>query len=287
MLRVLWAILALIAILATTLGFLGPWLGMADAFAVLRFPAVLALALLLLPVMRKPWLVLPALALSAFGLVSTLAPFVEAQAPGPVTLYQKNLSFRMADRSALLADIQATMPDIITLQEVTEAHRTEIFAALSEAYPTQAFCPFAGVGGTAVLSRWPAATPPVCPVAKGATVQPLSTPFGRITAISVHLHWPWPYSQRAQLEALIPELQGLTGSVLLGKDFNMVPWGWPVTATAKATRTERAGPPAMSFLIEGLLPIPIDHAFAPGGGQIERRPKLGSDHFGLLARLQP
>lgn len=287
MLRVLWATLALLAILATSLGFLGPWSGMADAFAVIRFPAALALALLLLPVMRKPWLVLPALALSAFGIVSTLAPFVEAQAPGPVTLYQKNLSLRMADRSALVADILATKPDIISLQEVTEAHRTEIFAALAEAYPTQAFCPFAGVGGTAILARWPAAAPPLCPEAKGATVQPLSTPFGRITAVSVHLHWPWPYGQRAQLEALMPDLQALTGSVLLAGDFNMVPWGWPVTATAHTTRTERAGPPAMSFLIEGLLPIPIDHTFAPGGGQIERRPKLGSDHFGLLARLQP
>ena len=289
MLRLLWAVLVLGLIAVTALGFLGPWSGLnpaiGDAFAVVRLPASAALALLLLPALRRPWLVLPGLSLAALGLVSALVPYSKIGVPGPVVLYQKNLSFRLTDPSALIADIRATAPDIITLQEVTDPHRRALLTALAADYPTQAFCPFAAVGGTAIFARWPAAGPAFCPASSGATFQPLTLPQGRVTAVSLHLHWPWPYGQAPQLAALLPDLAALKTPVLLGGDFNMVPWGRPVTAVMQATRSERAAPPIASFHIEGLVPIAIDHVLAPAGGQIERRAKLGSDHHGLLARL--
>lgn len=36
----------------------------------------------------------------------------------------------------------------------------------------------------------------------------------------------------------------------------------------------------------GLYPMAIDHVLA-GSGQLDTRPLLGSDHFGLLARVVP
>ena len=127
----------------------------------------------------------------------------------------------------------------------------------------------------------------ICPAAGGATILPLQTPHGRLQVLSLHLHWPFPYGQRAQVAALSPELAAVPGAVLVGGDFNMVPWGWPLEAIGLATRTVRAGPAWTSFRVKDWLPLSIDHVLAPGSGLVERRPLLGSDHHGLLARLWP
>ncbi len=279
--------ITLCLILLVAGSFAGRWSAFGDALAVVRPVVAGGLALWLLPRLKPVWAVLPGLVLAGFALISVAVPFVTPAAPGPVSLYQKNLSFRMTDPAPLLADILAVNPDVITLQEVTEAHRLGVMQALAARYPTQGFCPFAGVGGTAVLARWPAAGPLICPQTKGATVLPLAMPQGRITVVALHLHWPFPYGQRAQVEALLPGLAGLSGPVLVAGDFNMVPWGWPLTAVAQATRTQRAGPAQASFYIGGWAPVAIDHVLAPGGGAVLRRDPLGSDHLGLVAQVWP
>lgn len=268
-------------------GFAGPWLAVGDALAVVRPVAALLLAIWLLPRLQPYWAVLPGLVLAGFALISVAVPFVTVPAPGPVRLYQKNLSFRLTDPAPLLQDIRAAAPDVITLQEVTEVHRLAVMQALADLYPSQGFCPFAGVGGTAVLSRWPVAGAVQCPAAKGATILPLQTPHGRVTVVSLHLHWPFPHGQRAQLDRLLPDLVELGGSVVVGGDLNMVAWGWPVAALSRAARGGLAGPAVTSFRIAGWLPIGIDHVLAPGRGVVERRGTLGSDHYGLLARVWP
>lgn len=284
------ALVTLGLILLVVGSFAGRWHGAGDALAVARPVLALALGLWLLPRMAPLWGVMPGLVLAGFALVSVAVPFVQAPAPrtgpGAVVIYQKNLSFRLTDPGPLIADIRASAPDVITLQEVTPALQVAVMQALADAYPTQGFCPFARVGGTAVLARWPAAGPVVCPAARGATVLPLALPQGRVTAVSLHLHWPFPHGQRAQLDALRPDLAALTGPVLVGGDFNMVPWGWPLVAVGAATRTLRAGPALASFHIGRWLPMAIDHVLAPGGGAVAARPRLGSDHLGLLARVR-
>ena len=84
--------------------------------------------------------------------------------------------------------------------------------------------------------------------------------------------------------------------MVLGGDFNMVPWSYSVHAIQRATRTVNAGYAGGTFnfsyhlngqdVLKALPPITIDHILVPETGvsvSIERREKLGSDHHGLLS----
>jgi endonuclease/exonuclease/phosphatase (EEP) superfamily protein YafD len=76
--------------------------------------------------------------------------------------------------------------------------------------------------------------------------------------------------------------------VLIGGDFNMVPWGHSVQSLARAARVQAAGPSAATFTRFGpLLNLPIDHGLASNGGRATLRPALGSDHLGLFLQLEP
>lgn len=216
MVRAIHPLVSLCLILLLGGSFAGRWHAVGDALAVARPVLAVLMGLWLLPRLAPLWAVMPGLVLAGFALVSVAVPFVAAPVPGPVVIYQKNLSFRLTDPAPLIADIRAAAPDVITLQEVTPAHQVAVMQALADAYPTQGFCPFGRVGGTAVLSRWPAAGPVVCPAVRGATVLPIMLPQGRVTGVSLHLHWPFPHGQRGQLEALLPDLRALRGSVVVG-----------------------------------------------------------------------
>jgi endonuclease/exonuclease/phosphatase (EEP) superfamily protein YafD len=200
-------------------------------------------------------------------------------------VYQKNLMFRSPDLAAVVADIRASGADIVTLQEVS-ARNLPILDMLSDDFPSQHLCAYRGVGGPAVLSRWPLAeTPPLCAGSGGMAALRLITPEGPLWAVSVHLHWPWPYRQPGQVADMLPVLLGLDGPIIVGGDFNMVPWGDSVRRIAEATRARRAGATVTTLSIQGgLLPLPIDHVLLPAGwtGRQEPRPELGSDHRGIV-----
>ena len=77
------------------------------------------------------------------------------------------------------------------------------------------------------------------------------------------------------------------GATLIGGDFNMVRWSETLSRIMVLTRTEAVGT-SMVTLPMSDLPfggLSIDHVLAPTGGTLERRPLLGSDHYGLLARF--
>lgn len=228
------------------------------------------------------------------ALVSTWAP---APHPGPspyVTLYQKNLYFRNAQIAAVAADIGLQDPDILTLQEIrTETH--PLLQTLRDSHPHQAWCPFAGVGGTAVLSRWPALSEPRC--LRGATALQVASPVGPLWVISVHLSWPAPMGQAAHARRLAQSLANLEGPSVMAGDFNMVAWGHAVGHLRRATETRRHGGPWGTLPIgqivglhrPGWPALPIDHIFPPQGwgADLARRPRIGSDHRGLVARMAP
>jgi len=65
-----------------------------------------------------------------------------------------------------------------------------------------------------------------------------------------------------------------------------VPAGRSIARVEKATETQRVGHIERTYQVLG-YPIAIDHVLASAGitGTIEVRPRLGSDHFGVLARV--
>ncbi|WP_309667388.1 endonuclease/exonuclease/phosphatase family protein [Tabrizicola sp.] len=267
-------------------GYLG-WLHPAgDSFAVFRAQGAMALALVaglgFLAQARRMAAVLLVVAALAGGPV-LLAYQIEGEA-GALVLYQKNMLFRNSDLAGLEADIRAMAPEVLTLQEVSKANLA-LLASVSDLLPHQMFCPFAAVGGTAVATRLtPVPGSEIC--AKGLAAMQVEGPQGRLWLVSIHLHWPWPYRQAAQLETLVPLIAGLDGPMVIAGDFNMVRWSTALGGVRTAGRVRNAGPARGTYPQFGpLLVLPIDHVLAPGGGSIELRPLLGSDHRGLVGRL--
>lgn len=285
-LATLLAPLALAALLGGYAGALHP---AGDSLAVFRpwlaaAALVLALPLLLFgPRLLALLLAAPALvALAGLLLPRALPP----PPPGPFAVYQKNLRHDVDHVAEILWDIEATRPDAILLQEVS-AGNEELLRLLERDHPHQLRCPTGMlIGDTAILSRHPI-VPGAGRCEGRATALRVETPQGPLWLVSVHLRWPWPFSQAAQVEALAETLSRLDGPAVLGGDLNMVPWSHAVRRLAAALRARPLGPAPATLRIGGVLPLPIDHVLATGPGQVERRPLAGSDHHGLLARVAP
>jgi endonuclease/exonuclease/phosphatase (EEP) superfamily protein YafD len=273
--------------------YLGMVHGLGDSLAVVR-PGLAAVAVLLGGLLAAAGRRLAGLVVGVAGLVAA-APIVGSSLPTPAgegaayRVYQKNLSFRLADPAPLIADIVGHAPDLVTLQEVTDRTRA-VMTGLADTLPTQHWCPFAAVGGVAVLSRWPLiAGTTRCADGDGLAAMQVAAPEGPLWIVSMHLHWPFPYRQSEQLARLLPMLASLDGPTVIGGDFNMVPWSYTLQAIAQATGTERAGSITYSLpMAGGWLTLPIDHVLVPRGRAAThalRLPLLGSDHHGVLARF--
>jgi endonuclease/exonuclease/phosphatase (EEP) superfamily protein YafD len=271
-------------------GYLG-WLHPAgDALAVGLGPAVAAVLVLAIAAtfrgMRVAafWSILFALLAGTPVVLATLWPGPS----GTLVLYQKNLRYDNATLAELEADIRRADPAVLTVQEVSVPNEA-LLAALADRYPHQHLCKFAGVGGVAVASRLPPVPgSEVCAPGLAAMQVVVTDSQGErpVWIVSVHLHWPWPYSQRDHANVLAPVLARLEGPVVMAGDFNMVRWGYSVRMLAAAARAVPAGPSNGTYMgFAPLMRLPIDHVFAPVGGRIAQRPALGSDHLGLLASL--
>jgi len=232
----------------------------------------------------RRWVALPGTALCLAALAGVAWHKLAAASPGPLSVYQKNMFFLNSDLEALAADILSQAPDVITLQEVS-VRNEPLLEMLRRAYPHQHLCRSTSVRGLAVLSRLPAGRSRFCDPTGGMAGLRLESEFGPVWAVSLHLVWPWPLPQAEQVRRLAPQLAALEAPVILGGDFNMVPWSFAVGRLARASGTRRAGRVPPSFRL-GPLPMPIDHVFAPGGGSALPRPFTGSDHRGLMARVR-
>jgi endonuclease/exonuclease/phosphatase (EEP) superfamily protein YafD len=278
------------AIVALAGGYLG-WLHpVGDSLAVGR--GVAAATILVLAViasfsgLRMAAFVATLLALLTGGQV--LLAYAWPGLPGRYDVYQKNMLYRNADLPALEADIRAANAQIVTLQEVSEPNLA-MLTALRDLYPYQHSCPGTRVGGTAILTKL-TPVPDTAFCGPGlAAMQVVAGTEGqdRFWLVSVHLHWPWPYSQADHVAMLLPILDKLQGPVVMAGDFNMVRWANSVKAMSGIVDAIPAGPTFGSYTgLSEMFPLPIDHVFAPRGGRVSQRPSAGSDHLGLLAQVE-
>lgn len=225
----------------------------------------------------------------AVGLIAAGPILWAMRAGGPGTalvLYQKNLLYSNRQQAEVVADIRAVGPDIVTLQELS-APNEQIAEALLDDLPHQAICPFEAVGALAILSRWPIEEVRCDPVAyRGLAAARIATPEGPVWVASVHLHWPWPHRQPGQVSRIVPQLAMLDGPVVMAGDFNMVSWSSAVRRMSGAVEGTVLGPSMVTRLGNGLR-LRIDHVVAPTGaaGTVERRGLIGSDHYGVVARI--
>ena len=277
------AVFLALAVLSSYFGAFHP---LGDSLAVFRPHATLALgacalALLALRAWRGAALSLT-LALAAGVPVLAAALPTPAPADPDMRVYAKNVLFGRGDNAALLADIRATGADLILLQELN-ATRGEILEGLADSHPHRHICQFSDWSGIAILSRWPLSEPH-CSAHRTLAAARVGTPDGPVWAISTHLQWPFPFDQRHALDHEMDFLRGLDGPVIVGGDFNMAPWGQSVQDMADATGAALLGPIHVTITPRG-IPLSIDHILTTGEGMTDRRPRLGSDHFGLLAEI--
>ena len=283
--------LALIPVVLLVMGGMTSLHPLADSLAVFRLPLGV-LTILSAAVLWPLWPRKFGMMLLALGVASSVTVGLSLAAPEPVAqpnyvLYQKNLSFRNTDMQPLAVDIANRHADFITLQEVTTGNKV-LLSLLKNSHPSQLFCKFASVGGVGVVSRLPLIEGSQhCIEEHGLAAMQVATPDGHVWLVSLHLRWPFPYGQAAQVQALLPVLASFSGPVFVGGDFNMVPWSKSVTVIEQATRSKRIGHSNGTFRLKGLFNMPIDHVLVPRqfSGSVESLELLGSDHHGVEARI--
>ncbi|MGL5010351.1 MAG: endonuclease/exonuclease/phosphatase family protein [Paracoccaceae bacterium] len=273
-----------ILILLLAAGYAASYHPIGDSLAVFRAQgaaALLAAAALCWLLSERRTAVL-AIFIAAINGLPLIYAYASSGPPGPFTLYQKNMLFMNDDLGTLGQDIVAAAPDFITLQEVSSPNR-ELMTLLADRFPTRHYCDFTRrVGGTAVLSHFPA-VPGTAICAPGMTALQVTTDNGPVWLISIHTFWPWPFQQPRQIDLLIPRIAALTGPKIIAGDFNMVPWSRAMTRFAEAGGVTFAQPTRGTYPQFGpLLTLPIDHVLTPMGGSTTLRPLAGSDHRGLL-----
>ncbi len=286
---VVWVLTGL-SFAALGMSFLGALHPVGDSLAVFRaWLCIMAMTLaLFLPVARRWRMALVGLGAAGIATVGWQKMPSASPSLGPnfTVVYQKNVFHQNTDLVALADDIRASDAHFVTLQEMSVSN-DPLLDLLKEEYPYQHLCRFQSRGGTAVLSRVRPVNVAPCQDVYAMARMTVDLGLDRpVEVLSVHLAWPFPGVQPHQLDHLLDDLKAMDNPVLIGGDFNMVPWSNALSSVARASGTRRVGSAKTTFKI-GALPISIDHIFAPDGGTTQRRPLLGSDHFGLRATVRP
>lgn len=282
--------------------FLSPVMAIADSVSHFRFQltALLIILVLLTALLGHRRLSLAGVIVVVFGLISIFPHSfpIQAHAEGnayiQLKLMQLNLLFmnRRLDSVARLARDRDV--DVITLQEVNK--RTgRLLSLLKKDYPYQVRCSFQSVGGIAVLSRLPLAqgSSRGCLAKNGTAWLRIKLGKQAVTIASIHLHWPYPFSQYEQVSNLEKQLPNIMQPMILAGDFNAVPWSHSVNRLAKASQTRVTEGLRFSFYLNmmgTILPIglPLDHVLVPKDfvvKSIALGPKVGSDHSSVFANI--
>lgn len=213
-------------------------------------------------------------------------------------LMQLNLLFNNPAPEKVLSLIGRASPDVILLEEASSEWKPFI-ALLSARYPYSIVCDSPRrVGGVAIVSRRPFAvdTTPAC-LDEGMMARATLDLGGQVLDVAaLHLLWPWPFEQPAQLDRLVPILGTLGETAILAGDLNATTW------SAAVRRVEAAGGLAhltgigptwltdlLPYALRPYIGLPIDQVMRKGEVAILAVRTLepaGSDHLPLMVEFQ-
>jgi endonuclease/exonuclease/phosphatase (EEP) superfamily protein YafD len=206
-------------------------------------------------------------------------------------LIQLNTLFNNPTIDRSLQWIRAEKPDFVMLQEVSNKTRA-IYDGLAAELPFGTICKFATVGGVAVRSRHPMKSD-ACKESLGFAWIQVDVNGKALTLASLHLHWPYPFRQRQQLQSLAASFKAMPRPVLLTGDFNAAPWSAATQLVAQQTGTTIV--PGLRFTLRmgafgfGPIPfLPIDHVLVPAdvrAHSIKLGPPIGSDHLPVIVEF--
>ena len=212
-------------------------------------------------------------------------------------LLQLNLRFDNRTPEQVLSLIGRVQPDVITLDEVSAAWKPRL-GQISAMYPFSVVCDAPlWIGGVAIVSRRPIALGGAGNCLDGGSFATAPIDFGgrRLEVAAMHLQWPWPFRQAAQIDGLRQPLGGLGKTALLAGDLNAATWSASVRrieADGGLVHVAGIGPTWLDRrLPDALRPyagLPIDQVMAKGDIVILSAKTLeavGSDHLPVLVEF--
>ncbi|MEO9897908.1 MAG: endonuclease/exonuclease/phosphatase family protein [Paracoccaceae bacterium] len=276
---------AWLAMFGLVAGFFASFHPSLDSLALLR-PVFMLFCLTGVFAFRGVWLRMGLLAVLALSF-ATIVPMIGAvPVSSDLRVYSKNLRYDNGQVDALFQDIQAADADVLMLQEVSSVNEA-LLTLLRPAFPYQKRCSSRAGVAIVVASRFAFEGTPICSHRKALAVAKISIDKQSVWLASVHIPWHWPISSRVNEKEAEQVLGSLEGPIVMAGDFNSVPWTQRVSRLKTSSRTRLAGPTFVTLHHRRVpLHLPIDFVFSPGGGEVELRPLLGSDHHGLLADVQ-
>ena len=273
------------------------WFAGALACAVVAFIALRGVSRLLILSMGIAGMIFAGM-LMAPEFTRSTGPEAGPGAPGALKIIQFNVWSHNAEPDQTVDWIVAQQPDIVILEETTPALRRLIEARTH----WRSACRDCEV---MIYSRLPmraAPTPkPPAPAPGPLTHAVVEGPGGDIDVVGVHYAWPTDGGDQQKQEARLAEvIDALPRSrTIVTGDFNSTPWSFyrrKWDARFGLIRRDRAlfSWPAGKFTQRRVrLPVailPIDHIYAGADWatvSVTRGPKLGSDHYPVVAILAP
>lgn len=216
----------------------------------------------------------------------TLPASAQAPAAREIIHYQKNIRVGHSRPPELVREILSFRPDTISLQEIAEKDKP-VLDLLRASYPSQHYCFVEHLSGIAALSRWPMVQgTQTCFGGWGIAGFQVEMPEGRVWVLSAHIEVFFEGLRPQILRALIPQLEALDGPAIIGGDFNSEPYFTSTQRLSAAAGVKRIGRPVSTFTLFDRFGVAIDHIMATRGeGIIMQRPKLNSDHYGVVGRF--
>jgi len=238
--------------------------------------------------------ILPSAVLMAPEFLRPQSPYAPADAPGQIKLVQFNAALDAQGLDARIAWLAQVDPDILVVEDSREVFQTAVAQRLDRSMSCGRTC------GVAIFTRKPPET--IESPRRGRyglgpaiAVAHLADAKGRFPVIGVH--YTWPTSVRTHRENSIRLQQILKpmakDRMIVTGDFNSTPWSFGRRRDDKAIGVERRTRALPTWPANGpfgLAFLPIDHVYAGPGWRtvsIERGPRLGSDHYPVIAVLAP
>ncbi|WP_371154340.1 endonuclease/exonuclease/phosphatase family protein [Jannaschia sp. 2305UL9-9] len=266
--------------------FAGPWMPAFDSLAILLPYAAAGLLLIAILVgSAGRSLRLSAAMLGVIGLIPVvLFALPTRTGDGP--------ALRLLQHNILYINDGRLFPDVIQGSDVATFQEVQSVWTALRTLPAPWVgldCPEAVGIGTAVATRL-TVLDRGC-LSSGEAWVRVQSDLGPVTVLSLHLHWPWPAGgdrQMQQVASLVNEIERLATPLVIGGDFNQMPWSTAVARIADAADGKVTGGLRATFVkAGGAIRLPIDHVIIPEGwhARTTRGPRHLSDHHSVTARI--
>ena len=300
------SILLFSLILPFALGFLNfmhPLFDSVSHFRVHLLILIVPLLLLILFFYKKPIKLLSLLGflMASCYLYFILQPFnakpLDEKKTKVLKHIQFNLNFRNKEVDKVIAYFQKSNADIITLQEVTQAHQAQLMSLKKEGYPYQKHCEFYPVvGAVSILSKHPfKPKQSICLEKRGLVWSQIIVQEQAINIVAIHTLWPYPYGQPKQIQEIKSIFKQIKAPLLIAGDFNAASWSQTVKEIEKASSTKVIQGMRWTINLKkqvSLIPnfqLPIDHVLISKEFQVAKifvEKDLGSDHLPVVSELR-